>query len=47
MYVGIDSVTGHPLAVKELPIRQTDHAMMLAENEVSISRRFKQVRLLS
>lgn len=47
VYIGIDSVTGHPLAVKELRVRQTDHTMMLAENEVSISRRFKQVCLLS
>lgn len=47
VYTGIDSVTGHALAVKELRVRGTDHTMKSAENEVSLSRRFKQVCPLS
>lgn len=46
VYIGIDSVTGHPLAVKELRVRRKDYTMKSAEDEVAISRRFKKVCLL-
>lgn len=46
VYIGIDSVTGHPLAVKELRVRRKDYTMKSAENEVALSRRFKKVCLL-
>lgn len=43
VYIGIDSVTGQPLAVKELQVRRKDHTMKSVEDEVIISRRFKKV----
>lgn len=43
VYIGIDSVTGQPLAVKELRIRRKDHTMKSVEDEVTLSRRFKKV----
>lgn len=43
VYIGVDSLTGQPIAVKELRVRRKDHTMKSAENEVTLSHRFRKV----
>lgn len=43
--IGIDSVTGHPLAAKELRVRRKEYTMKSAEDEVALCRRFIKVCL--
>ena len=43
--IGVDFITGYPLAVTELRIRLNDHDLRSVENEVAISRRFVKVRV--
>lgn len=44
--MGVDTTTGHPLAVKELRVRRNDQTMRLAEDEVALARRFMKVCLI-
>ncbi len=46
VFVGVDTTTGHPLAVKELRLRRNDQTMRSAKDEVAVARRFMKVCLL-